>query len=225
MLETINALIEQNAAALWVLPALFLLATFDALLPPVPSDSVVITLAAFGAAHGSPHLLALGAVAAMGAFVGDNLTFTLARRSGLSGLRNSLRPKVRQTFRRAESELDRRGGPGHRRRALRPCGSGRGQRDCRRGLVLAPPIRPPVGGSRAELGGVLGRASERSRATGSRTTRCSEQWVASCSPAAWSWSSTGCCSALRVGAGLTAQPGDARRSSSRLRLARAAGSQ
>lgn len=110
MFEAINTLIEQNAAALWVLPALFLLATFDALLPPVPSESVVITLAAFGAASGSPHLLALGAVAAAGAFIGDNLTFTLARRSGLNRLRSSRRPKVAQAFRRAESELDRRGG-------------------------------------------------------------------------------------------------------------------
>ena len=67
----------------------FLLVTFDALLPPVPSESVVITLAAFGAAHGSPHLAALGAVAAIGAFVGDNLIFTLARRSGLRRLRDS----------------------------------------------------------------------------------------------------------------------------------------
>ena len=31
MFETMNALIEQNAAALWVLPVLFLCATFDAL--------------------------------------------------------------------------------------------------------------------------------------------------------------------------------------------------
>ncbi|MDT0213161.1 VTT domain-containing protein [Rothia sp. ARF10] len=109
MFEAVNTLIEQNAAALWVLPALFLLATFDALLPPVPSDSVVITLAAFGAASGSPHLLALGAVAAAGAFLGDNLTFAVARRSGLTRLRTNPRPKVRNAFLRAEAELDRRG--------------------------------------------------------------------------------------------------------------------
>lgn len=89
MFETVETLIEQNATALWVLPALFLLATFDALLPPVPSDSVVITLAAFGAATGSPHLVALGLVAALGAFLGDNLTFHLARRSRLRELQCS----------------------------------------------------------------------------------------------------------------------------------------
>jgi membrane-associated protein len=108
--EAVNTLIEQNAAALWVLPALFLLATFDALIPPVPSDSVVITLAAFGAATGSPHLIALGLVAAVGAFLGDNLTFHLARRSRLRELRHSPRPKLRQAFLRGERELDRRGG-------------------------------------------------------------------------------------------------------------------
>ncbi|CAN7316516.1 DedA family protein [Knoellia sp. LjRoot47] len=110
MFDAVNTLIEQNAAALWLLPALFLLATFDALLPPVPSDSVVIALAAFGAASGSPHLIALGAVAAAGAFVGDNLTFTVARRSGLTRLRTSPRPKLRAAFLRAEAELERRGG-------------------------------------------------------------------------------------------------------------------
>ncbi|MFC7486260.1 DedA family protein [Knoellia sp. CPCC 206453] len=110
MFETVNTLIEQNAAALWVLPVLFLLATFDALIPPVPSDSVVITLAAFGAATGSPHLVALGLVAALGAFLGDNLTFHLARRSRLRELRHSPRPKLRQAFLRGERELDRRGG-------------------------------------------------------------------------------------------------------------------
>jgi len=108
--ETINTLIEQNATALWVLPALFLLATFDAVLPPVPSESVVITLAAFGVATGSPHLLLLGVVAALGAFLGDNLTFLLARRSRLRGLRDSPRPKLRQAFLRGERELERRGG-------------------------------------------------------------------------------------------------------------------
>ncbi|EAP97130.1 conserved protein DedA family protein [Janibacter sp. HTCC2649] len=110
MFETVNTLIEQNATALWVLPVLFLLATFDALIPPVPSDSVVITLAAFGAATGSPHLIALGLVAALGAFLGDNLTFHLARRSRLRELRHSPRPRLRQAFLRGESELDRRGG-------------------------------------------------------------------------------------------------------------------
>lgn len=110
VLETINSLIEQNAAALWVLPALFLLATFDAVLPPVPSESVVITLAAFGAATGSPHLVMLGLAAALGAFIGDNLTFHLARRSRLRDLRNSPRPTLRQAFLRGERELDRRGG-------------------------------------------------------------------------------------------------------------------
>lgn len=110
MFETVNTLIEQNAAALWVLPALFLLATFDAVLPPVPSESVVITLAAFGAATGSPHLIALGGAAALGAFVGDNLTFHLARHARLRELRHSPRQRIRNAFLRGERELDRRGG-------------------------------------------------------------------------------------------------------------------
>ena len=50
MLDTLTALVEAGAAATWVLPVVLLVAVFDALVPPVPSEGIVVALAAVAVA-------------------------------------------------------------------------------------------------------------------------------------------------------------------------------
>jgi membrane protein DedA with SNARE-associated domain len=106
----VNSFIEANAATPWALVVLFVLTVVDSTLPPLPSESVLIALAAFGASTGSPVLIVLAAVAAFGAWSGDNLAYTLARHSPLRRLRDTRRPRLRRAFGFASRELDRRGG-------------------------------------------------------------------------------------------------------------------
>ncbi|MBK7720849.1 MAG: DedA family protein [Austwickia sp.] len=110
MVETLNQFIIANSPSTWALVAVFALATLDGFFPPLPSESVVITLAAVSASTGSPSLIALGVCAAIGAFLGDNLTFLIGRHSGLNRMAHSKRPPVQRAFRWAASELHRRGG-------------------------------------------------------------------------------------------------------------------
>jgi membrane-associated protein len=52
----------------------------DALLPVVPSETAVIALGVATAGHSDPRIVVLVALAACGAFVGDNLAYLLGRR-------------------------------------------------------------------------------------------------------------------------------------------------
>ena len=61
------------ANAPWVYLALFALATIDGLFPPVPSESVVIALAALSVSAGTPNLALILLAAATGAFTGDQI--------------------------------------------------------------------------------------------------------------------------------------------------------
>lgn len=110
VIDAVNSFIEANAATPWALVVLFVLTVVDSTLPPLPSESVLIALAAFGASTGSPVLIVLAAVAALGAWSGDNLAYTLARHSPLRRLRDTRRPRLRSAFGFAARELDRRGG-------------------------------------------------------------------------------------------------------------------
>lgn len=109
-IAAINSFIEDHAATPWALGVLFLLIVIDSAFPPLPSESLVIALAAFGASTGQPLLIVLAAIAASGAWLGDNLTYTLARHSGLRRLRDTRRPRLRKSFALAARELDRRSG-------------------------------------------------------------------------------------------------------------------
>ena len=82
MLDTLTALVEAGAAAPWVLPVVLLVAVFDALVPPVPSEGIVVALAAVAVAGDGPDLLLLAVAAGVGAFLGDSLTYVVGRRFG-----------------------------------------------------------------------------------------------------------------------------------------------
>ena len=82
MLDALTTLLEAGAAAPWVLAVVLLVAVGDALFPPLPSEGVVVALAAVAVAGDGPHLPLLALAAGVGAFLGDSLTFVVGRRYG-----------------------------------------------------------------------------------------------------------------------------------------------
>ncbi|WP_199423202.1 DedA family protein [Actinotalea solisilvae] len=105
--------LEAWAAALadspWALVVLLAAVTADGLVPPVPSESVVIALAALAASTGSPDLRVLVAVAALGAFAGDQLAYAVGRRVPVERVRLLRTPRARQALAWAAAALEQRG--------------------------------------------------------------------------------------------------------------------
>lgn len=103
-MDSVNQLIEANAGQPWVLMALAVLCTIDGFFPPVPSESLVVGLAAVG----SPPWWLLIPTAALGAICGDNTAFLIGRRLGRTRLLTGGRRRVR-TVVWARRQLRRRG--------------------------------------------------------------------------------------------------------------------
>ena len=76
-----------------IIPAL------DAILPVLPSETVIIVLGVATAGSADPRIALLVACAALGAFLGDNLSYLLGRRFG---------PRVERRFFRSEKGARRR---------------------------------------------------------------------------------------------------------------------
>ncbi|WP_307843964.1 DedA family protein [Sanguibacter suaedae] len=87
MLDGLELWAEGFAASPWVFVVLFAFVTIDAFFPPVPSESLVIALAAISLSTGSPDLWPLAVVAALGAFTGDLIAYALGRRFEVHRLR------------------------------------------------------------------------------------------------------------------------------------------
>jgi len=66
----------------WLFPLLFALVIGDAFLVVLPSETVVVALAALSGATGTPSLWLLIPVAAAGAIVGDSLCYLIGRAVG-----------------------------------------------------------------------------------------------------------------------------------------------
>jgi len=106
--DQINDFAVQLSGSEWVLLAVFTLAAVDAFFPPLPSESVVVALAAISASSGEPNLVLLTVVAAVGAFVGDNIAYRIGRAVGVERFGLDRRPRLRRAVDRARYELDRR---------------------------------------------------------------------------------------------------------------------
>ena len=109
MLDTLTALVEAGAAAPWVLPVVLVVTVVDALLPVVPSEGMVVSLAAVAVAGDGPDLLLLAVAAGAGAFLGDTITYLVGRRFGPQHLHRVSRPGPRRALERASATLERRG--------------------------------------------------------------------------------------------------------------------
>lgn len=112
MEELAAAIIEWMvalAASPWVFPALYAFATIDGFFPPIPSESVVIALAALSVSTGSPSFWWLGAVAAAGAFTGDLVAYHIGRRIPVHELRIFRTRRGKEALDWAERALANRG--------------------------------------------------------------------------------------------------------------------
>ena len=108
-----DALLEALDAAVtspWFYVALFAVALLDGFFPVVPSESMVITGGVY-AASGDPDLVLVVALAALGAFTGDHVSYLVGRVSG-GRLTGRSRPGSRRgaVFGWARRVLDERGG-------------------------------------------------------------------------------------------------------------------
>ena len=73
--------LDAVAAGPWVLAVVFVVAGLDALLPFMPSESTVVACGVAAANTGRPHLALLVAAASAGAYLGDQASFRIGRRS------------------------------------------------------------------------------------------------------------------------------------------------
>ncbi|WP_255491634.1 MULTISPECIES: DedA family protein [unclassified Actinotalea] len=109
MLEGLADWVVALSSTPWVFVALYAFATIDGFFPPVPSESVIIALAATAMAEGVPNLWILGAVAAAGAFTGDQIAYSLGRRLPVGDLRMMRGKRQQRALRWADRALADRG--------------------------------------------------------------------------------------------------------------------
>ncbi|HET7304577.1 MAG TPA: DedA family protein [Segeticoccus sp.] len=82
MLHAVNDFITSLAGQPWVYLALFALCLIDAFFPPLPSESVLVSLAVLSV-QGEPNVWLVGVLAASGAFIGDNIAYQIGRTVGV----------------------------------------------------------------------------------------------------------------------------------------------
>lgn len=107
-MQAINDFILAGASQPWVLLLVLACCIIDGFFPPVPSESVVVGLAAVSASAGEPHAGLLMLVAAVGAFVGDNIAYLIGRKVGTRRWHWMRGPRMQAAFRWAGGELRKR---------------------------------------------------------------------------------------------------------------------
>ena len=108
MLDGVNDVILNLAGSPWVYLVVFAFVAIDAFVPPVPSESALVALAAVSVSSGDPDLLLLGLVAVAGALVGDNTAYGIGRKMGTDRFAILRKPKAVELIERAEHELEKR---------------------------------------------------------------------------------------------------------------------
>ncbi|MFF4877210.1 MULTISPECIES: DedA family protein [unclassified Micromonospora] len=110
-MEALLDLLRDTVTSPWVYLVIFGLTAVDAFFPAVPGEAAVITAAVFAADGAHPNLVAVIATAALGALIGDHISYAIGRGGGA----NRLARFPEYSRRRASSEwarraVDRRGG-------------------------------------------------------------------------------------------------------------------
>ena len=95
--------------SVWALPTLFAATAGDGLFPPVPGETVVVTLAVAAQAGERYVWWVVVLVAALGAWCGDQLAYSVGRAVGTRAVPALRGPRGRRTVDWATRTLDRRG--------------------------------------------------------------------------------------------------------------------
>jgi membrane protein DedA with SNARE-associated domain len=93
----------------WVFVVLYVFATIDGFFPPIPSESIVIALAARAMSHGEPNLVLVILTAAAGAFTGDQIAYQIGTKVKVREVRFLRSARAQATIDWAERALDHRG--------------------------------------------------------------------------------------------------------------------
>lgn len=108
-MEFINEAVLHAAGQWWIYPILLVFFFVDGFAMVVPSETLIVALAAFSRQSGEPNLWILGVTALVGAIAGDNMAYMLGRKIGLERWRWMRKPKVQKVFAWAHYELEKRG--------------------------------------------------------------------------------------------------------------------
>ena len=116
MLETLSTMLGQLetwiihlGASAWIYPAMYVSATIDGFFPPIPSESVVITLTVLAHAEGVPWLPGILALAVAGAWTGDQIAYQIGRAVGTERFGFLRSARGRKAVAWARHALDHRG--------------------------------------------------------------------------------------------------------------------
>jgi membrane-associated protein len=93
----------------WALPTLLVTTALDGLFPPVPGETVVVSLAVAAQSGGSVPWWVVVLVAAVGAWCGDQLAYAVGRAVGTDRVRGLRGPRGRRAVAWASDALARRG--------------------------------------------------------------------------------------------------------------------
>jgi membrane-associated protein len=107
--EQVEAWLLALADSAWALPVLLATTAGDGFFPPVPGETVVVTLAVAAQAGDGVAWWLVVAVAALGAWCGDQLAYALGRAVGTRALPALRGPRGRRAVAWATRSLDRRG--------------------------------------------------------------------------------------------------------------------
>jgi membrane-associated protein len=107
-MDVISELIMTAAASPWLYLLLAAICLIDAFFPPVPSETVVVGVAALAVSTGTPWLWLVILVSAVGAIIGDNIAYAIGRGIGTARFSWMRRPRVAAAFAWARRGLDRR---------------------------------------------------------------------------------------------------------------------
>ena len=106
-------MIEAWALALvgspWIFVVLFLFAMVDGFFPPIPSESLVIALAAVAIASGEPNIWLVMLAASLGAFTGDQIAYQIGTKVKVRQLRLLSSARGQAAIDWAEHTLSKRG--------------------------------------------------------------------------------------------------------------------